>query len=331
VAPLPERPRDLPTAAELLAGARQFQVPLRVRFRGTDVREGLLLRGPEGWGEFAPFPEYGPREAARWLAAAVEAAWQGWPAPERASVPVNVIVPAVAPDVAARLVRESGCTTAKVKVAEPGQPLDADVARVAAVREALGSDGRLRLDANGAWSPVDAVHALAELGRFGLEYVEQPCTSVEDCADVRRRVDVPVAVDEGLRKAPDPLDVARLREAADVLVLKVPPLGGVRAARAVAGRHGLPCVVSSALDTSVGLAAGVALAAALPQLPYACGLGSGLLLGRDVTDDRVVPQQGAVRVRTSAPEPDAGRCGPVSPAWGARLAAAEACLREAIP
>jgi len=309
----------LPSVDELLDGALQFRIPLRVQFRGTTVREGLLLDGPVGWGEFAPFPEYGPQESGRWLAAAVEAAWLGWPDPVRASVPVNAIVPAVPPDVAAQLVAEAECSTVKVKVGESGQSLRDDVARVAAVREALGPAGKLRVDANGAWSVEQATDALRELEQFALEYVEQPCASLEDCAQLRRVVAVPIAVDEGLRKAADSLQVRDLRDAADVLILKVPPLGGVRPALAVAEVYGLPCVVSSALDTSVGLSAGVALAAALPQLPYACGLGSGLLLTDDATTNLVRPDHGSLAVRMTPPPPDRWRCTPPSPTWIERL------------
>ncbi len=259
-----------------------MSIPMRVPFRGVTHREALLLEGPAGWGEFSPFLEYGDEEASRWLAAAVEAATQGWPAPVRSSVPVNATVPAVA-DVAGVLARFPGCTTAKVKVAQAGQSLDDDVARVASVRALLGPEGRIRVDANGAWSVAEAVTALRELGGFGLEYCEQPCASVEELASVRTRVDVPIAADESVRKATDPLRVARAG-AADVLVLKVAPLGGVASALRIAQECGLPVVVSSALDTSVGIRAGVALAAALPVLPFACGLATTSLLSGDVVD-----------------------------------------------
>jgi O-succinylbenzoate synthase len=292
----------LPTADELLDGALGFSIPLTTTFRGTQVRQGLLLRGPAGWAEFAPFPEYGPVESARWLSAAIEAAWIGWPDPVRDVVPVNAIVPAVPAEEAAEIVREASCSSVKVKVAEPGQTLDDDVARVAAVREALGPAGSIRVDANGAWTPDAARDALHELREYRLEYVEQPCSSLARCAALRLVVDVPVAIDEALRKAEDPHRVVGLREAADVLVLKVPPLGGVRPALAIAETYGLPCVVSSALDSSIGLAAGLALAASLPELPYACGLGSGRLLARDVTRDRLLPEDGQLRVRRPVPD-----------------------------
>ena len=281
---------------------RVYCVPLRTRFRGIEVREGVLVRGPAGWGEFSPFWEYGAAESRRWWAGAVEAACDGWPPPVRARVPVNVTVPAVDPERAHALTAASGCRTAKVKVAEPGQDAAQDRARLEAVRDALGPSGAIRVDANGAWDVATAAARLAELDRaVGLEYAEQPCPTLADLAALRRRVDVRIAVDEGVRRAGDPLRLD-LREAADVVVLKVQPLGGVRAALEVAAAHGLPCVVSSALESSVGIAAGVALAAALPELPFACGLATVALLADDVTADPLLPVDGALPVRR--PEPD---------------------------
>ncbi len=297
-----------PPVAELLDAMYVVAIPLRTRFRGVTVREAVLLEGPSGWGEFAPFPEYAPAEAARWLASALEAGWGGWPAPLRDRIPVNVIVPAVGPEAAAELVRTSGgCRTAKVKVAERGQSLDDDVARVAVVRsqlDAAGASGRLRVDANGAWTVRQATEAIAALAPFGLEYVEQPCATMAEQAELRRLVDVPLAADEGVRKAADPEHLVGLREAADLVVVKVAPLGGVRAALRVAAAAGLPAVVSSALDTSVGLAAGAALAAALPDLPYACGLGSGRLLAADVVRERVLPVDGQIEVGPVVADPN---------------------------
>jgi O-succinylbenzoate synthase len=282
-----------PGPDELLATSRVVSIPLTTRFRGITVREAMLFDGPSGWAEWAPFVEYGPAESARWLAAAIEAGWGAWPAPRRDAVPINVIVPAVAPEHAAGLVRDSGgCRTAKVKVAEPGQSLDEDIARVAAVRSALGPAGRVRIDANGGWTVTGAADALKQLSEFDLEYAEQPCATLAQQTELRRLIDVPLAADEGVRKAADPARVAGLREAADLVVLKVAPLGGVTAALHVAATSGLPAVVSSALDTSIGLAAGLALAAALPDLPYACGLGSGRLLTGDVVTDRLLTVDG---------------------------------------
>jgi O-succinylbenzoate synthase len=307
--------------AEVLPSLRAFAIPMRTRFRGITVREGALIEGPAGWGEFSPFPEYGPRECARWLAAALEAATSGWPAAARAGVPVNVTVPAVGPERAHAIVAGSGCRTAKVKVAERGQPLAADIARVEAVRDALGG-GRIRVDANGAWDVDQAQRALGVLGRFGLEYAEQPCATLDEMAALRRRVDVPLAADESIRRAEDPLAV-RAAGAADIVVLKVQPLGGVAAALRVAEACGLPVVVSSAVETSVGLAAGVALAAALPELPYACGLATMNLLSGDVTASPLAEEGGTLPV--ARPGVDAQRLAAfeADPApWRARLLAA---------
>jgi O-succinylbenzoate synthase len=269
---------------------------MRTKFRGITVREGALIEGPAGWGEFSPFAEYGPRESARWLASAVESATVAWPQPVRDRVPVNVTVPAVGPDRAREIVAASGCRTAKVKVAEKGQAEGEDIERVAAVRDALGPGGRIRVDANGGWSVEQAASMLKRLDHYSLEYAEQPCATLAELAELRRRVDVPVAADESIRKADDPLRV-RAAGAADVVMVKVQPLGGVRAALAVAQACGLPVVVSSAVDTSAGLAAGVALAAALPELPYACGLATMSLLTGDVTAEPLAESGGELPVR----------------------------------
>jgi o-succinylbenzoate synthase len=314
--------------AQLLPTLRAFAIPMPVIFRGTTVREGALLHGPAGWGEFSPFPEYGPQECARWLACALEAAAVGWPTPVRASVPVNVTVPAVGPEHAREIVAGSGCRTAKVKVAEPGQPPAADVARVAAVRDAIGADGLVRVDANGGWDVDTAERMLTMLGEFGLEYAEQPCATLAELAELRRRVPVPVAADESIRRAEDPLRV-RAAEAADIVVLKAQPLGGVRAALQIAEQCGLPAVVSSAVDTSVGLAAGVALAAALPSLEHACGLGTMSLLAGDVTADPLTPHAGELPVRSAMVDPDALSGWEVDPVgWRNRLLAAARFLPE---
>jgi O-succinylbenzoate synthase len=300
---------------------RSFRIPLRVRFRGITERSGLLLHGPAGWGEFSPFPDYGPRAAAPWLAAAMEAATTPWPSPVRDSVPVNAIIPAVSPEKAHELTLASGCTTVKVKIAEGH-----DEARVEAVRDALGRHGRIRVDVNGAWDVDTAERNIKMLDRYDLEYVEQPVATLEEMAELRRRVDVPLAADESVRTAADPLRVRGL-EAADIVVLKVQPLGGVRRALAVADAAGLPAVVSSAVETSVGLAAGLALAAALPELPYACGLGTLSLLEGDVVDDPLVPVDGALVVRRPVVDEEALACyettgTPHGDAWRARMEAA---------
>ncbi len=282
---------------------RPFRVPMRRRFRGVTERTGVLLHGPAGWGEFSPFPEYGPAYASRWLAAALAAATSDFPAPVRHRVPVNTTIPAVDPATAYELAAGAGCRTAKVKVAEAGQDLAADVERVAAVRDALGPDGRIRIDANAVWDVETAVLAITRLDRAagGLEYVEQPCRTLSELRVVRGRVAVPLAADESVRTAEDPRRIAGL-DAVDVIVVKVQPLGGVTRALEVIAAAGLPAVVSSALETSVGLAAGVALAAALPELPYDCGLGTATLLRSEVTDRPLLPQDGHVETRRIAPE-----------------------------
>lgn len=318
-----------------------WSTPLRTRFRGLDVRDGLLVRGAAGWAEFSPFWEYDDAESAAWLRAAREAADVGWPAPVRTSVPVNVTVPATDPQRAHRIVTSSdGCRTAKVKVAQRGvdgqvEPVDQEIARLEAVRDALGPGGRIRVDANGAWSLDEALRRLPLLDRAagGLEYVEQPCASVEDLAAVRRATSVLVAADESIRRAQDPFAVRRA-EAADIVVLKVQPLGGVRACLELAEQVGLPVVVSSALESSVGLAAGLALAAALPELPYACGLATSQLLAHDVVDEPLLPVGGEIVVRR--PEPStaalarASADAPTSERWARRYERVGALLDGAV-
>jgi O-succinylbenzoate synthase len=302
-------PAPAPDLAEVLASLSVVQIPMRVRFRGVTVREAALIRGPRGWGEFAPFPEYDDPESSRWLAAAIEAGWLGWPDPVRGSVPVNATVPAVpAAEVVGILARYDGCATAKVKVAEAGQRLQDDVDRVAAVRDVMGPAARIRVDANGGWAVDEAVDALRRLSAYGLEYAEQPCATVDELAALRvalahNGIEVLVAADESIRREADPMRVVR-QEAADVIVVKVAPLGGVRSALAVARECGLPTVVSSALDTSVGIRAGLALAAALPDLPFACGLSTVRLLAGDVAASSLVPQAGSIVVRQLAVDED---------------------------
>jgi O-succinylbenzoate synthase len=282
-----------------------YELPLRTRFRGITTREGMLVRGPAGWGEFCPFLDYADAECVPWLVAAVEAARDGWPEPVRDRIPINATVPVASPARAAEIVAASGCRTAKVKVADPAVSLAEDCSRVAAVREALGRDGRIRVDANGAWDVDTAVIAIDALDRAagGLEYVEQPCRTLDELAAVRRKVGVRIAADESIRRAEDPLRVA-VTGAADIAVLKVAPLGGVRRALAVAQACGLPCVVSSAVETSVGLAAGLALAGALPELDFACGLGTLSLLTGDVVAEPLRPVDGWLAVPRRSPEPD---------------------------
>src|SRR5450755_1535497 len=301
---------------------------MRERFRGITVREGALIQGPAGWGEFSPFAEYGPRECAPWLACALEAASAGWPAPVRDRIGVNVTVPAVGPRRAREIVAAAGCRTAKVKVAEAGQADADDIARVEAVRDALGPGGRIRVDANGGWDVEHATAMLRALAPFGLEYAEQPCASLAELAELRARVDVPLAADESIRRAADPLAV-RAAGAVDIVVLKAAPLGGVAAALRVAAACGLPVVVSSAVESSVGLAAGVALAAALPELRYDCGLATMSLLTGDVTSQPLTAEHGTLPVRAAVADPERMSAWESDPApWVARMLAAAEFLGD---
>ncbi|MFE1644092.1 o-succinylbenzoate synthase [Microbacterium sp. P01] len=301
-----DAPAPLPALNDLLESARVVALPLVTRFRGVEVREAVLFEGPEGWTEFSPFVEYADAEASAWLAAAVDFGWRAQPAGLRTEIPVNATVPAVpAASVPALLARFDGCRTAKVKVAEPGQRLSDDVDRVRAVREVMGVEGRVRVDANGAWNVDEAEHAIHALAGFDLEYVEQPCATVDELAELRRRVKymgIPIAADESVRKASDPLEVARAG-AADILVIKAQPLGGVRRALAIIAEAGLPAVVSSALDTSVGLSMGASLAAALPALDYDCGLATASLFTSDVASPPLIPRQGVIAVGRVRPDP----------------------------
>lgn len=300
----------LPPLAELTANTHVVRLPLNTKFRGIRHREAMLLHTPNGWTEFAPFVEYAPAEAATWLAAAINQGWGTPPAPVRTEVAVNATVPAVAAtQVADVLARFPGCTTAKVKVAQPGQTLADDIARVRQVRSCMGDNAHIRIDANGAWSTAAAFTALQALQEFNLEYAEQPCATVAELAQLRqqlagRNIHIRIAADESVRKAADPFAVAAAG-AADLLVLKVAPLGGAHRALAIAQQTGLPVVVSSALDTSVGLAAGVALAASLPEslLAGACGLGTAALLAQDVTREPLLPVAGKLSVRTVVADP----------------------------
>ncbi|PZS24276.1 MAG: O-succinylbenzoate synthase [Pseudonocardiales bacterium] len=295
------------TCAVDFDGARGYAIPMRVRFRGITVREGMLIEGPAGWGEFCPFVGYDDAEAGPWLATAVEQCTIGWPPPVRERIPINCTVPAVGPEHAHEITARSGCRTAKVKVADHPESLAEDLARVEAVRDALGPGGTIRVDANGGWDVDTAVSHIRRLDKAasGLEYVEQPCRTIGELAAVRRQVDVRIAADESIRRAEDPLRVA-VAGAADVVVLKCSPLGGVRRSLQVAEAAGLPCVVSSALETSIGLAAQLALAGALPELDFACGLGTLSLLDGDVVggSGSLRAVDGYLAVPRTPPAPD---------------------------
>ncbi len=325
----------LPELAEILTHARVVTLPMVTRFRGITMREAALFEGPQGWTEFSPFVEYDDAEAANWLRAAIDFGWRETPTPLRQSIPVNATIPGVpADDVAEVLSRFPGCRTAKVKVAAGDQTLADDVARVRATRAALGPEGRVRVDANGGWNIDEAEHALHALAEFDLEYAEQPCASVEELAELRRRtayMGIPIAADESVRRASDPLAVAAAG-AADLIVIKAQPLGGIRRALAIAAQAGLPVVVSSALDTSIGLSMGAHLAACIPELEYDCGLGTASLLAADVTLDPLTPEAGSIPVRRVLP--DAALLGQYAAAparrdwWIARIARAYTVLER---
>ncbi len=276
---------------------RYFNIGLRVPFRGQTSRRGAVVSGPHGWGEFSPFPGFGTEDHRAAVSGAYASAFEPWPAPVRDHIPVHVTVPALEPGAAAALVRASGCTAAKVKVAEGN-----DEARVEAVREALGPGGRLVVDANGAWSVDEAVRRIKVLSRYSVDLVEQPVRTIEEMAEVRRAVDIAIAADE---LANSPESVRRLveLEAADVLVIKVQSLGGINRAMRAIEESGLPAIVSSMLETSVGISAGVALAAALEHLPYPCGLGTVPLLAGDLVADSLVPVDGRIKVRRPQVDP----------------------------
>ena len=291
---------SLPALRDLLDRLHVVALPMRVRFRGITTREVALIEGPDGWGEFGAFVEYGPAEASAWLASGIEGAYRQPPPVHRERIPINATVPAVAAaQVSEVLARFPGAQTAKVKVAEPGQTLTDDVDRVDAVRELVGT---VRVDANGGWTVAQAVRAAAALTADGpLEYLEQPCATVDELAELRRRIDVPIAADESIRKADDPLAVVRAG-AADIAVLKVAPLGGVSALLGIAAQIDIPVVISSALDSAVGIAAGLTAAAAMPQLRHACGLGTGRLFVEDVAP-AAIPVDGYLAVGPVTPDP----------------------------
>ncbi|OKL53951.1 O-succinylbenzoate synthase [Bowdeniella nasicola] len=282
---------------------RVYSTPLRARFRGLTRRTGIILTHGQRAAEFSPFIEYDDAYAARWLKATTSALLTDVPPGRRQTINVNVTVPAVSPERAHEIVLASGgCRTAKVKVADAGQDLADDLARLEAVRDALGPTGLIRVDANTGWDLEDAIRILPQLDRAagGLQYAEQPVADVEDLATLRRQVNVPIAADESIRRSDDPLAVARLA-AADYAILKVQPLGGIRAAMDLADALSLPVVASSALESSVGIALGVQLAAAL-DIELACGLATVHLFAHDVTSAPLLPTGGTLPVRAVTPD-----------------------------
>ncbi|QDY65969.1 O-succinylbenzoate synthase [Glutamicibacter halophytocola] len=298
---------ELPPLADLLAHSYVVRLPMRVKFRGITQREALLIEGPEGWGEFSAFVEYAPAEASRWLSAGIEAAYQPFPEPLRTTIPVNATLPAVAAsEVGAVLEKYDAPHTIKIKVAEQGQGLEQDLARVAEARR-LYPQAALRVDANMGWDIGQAVHALKALSEFDLQYAEQPVPGITGLAEVREQlrtagIDLKIAADEAVRKHTDPLEVSRLG-AADLMVIKAQPLGGIQAVLDIAQQAELDVVVSSALDTSVGLSQAAALASALPALPYACGLSTGTLFADDVCTEPLLATAGYLPVQRIDADP----------------------------
>ncbi len=282
-----------------------FSIPLT---GDPAVCEGMLIEGPQGWGEFSPPRDCDDVHAARWLTAAIEVGTVGWPDPMRGRVPVAVVIGRVDAARARSLVVESGCGTASVAVGSPS-PAE-DIARLEAVRDALGPSGRIRCDADGAWDPDTAAAVLPALERAagGLEFVEQPCGDLADVATLRARIDLPVAVDQSVRGAAEPwaLDLA---PAADIAVLTVSALGGVRRALRVAENCGVPCLVAGAVETSIGTSGGLALAGVLPDIGYAHALAEPALREGDVVRAArsLLTTDGWLPVAPMPPAPDPER------------------------
>lgn len=292
---------QIPELAQLVSAARVVSLPLRTKFRGLTDREMVLFEGPNGWAEWSPFVEYEAEEAAVWLAAALEFAYGNLPTLNRQSIPVNATLPAVAPDQVAKILGRFGSfKTVKIKVAEKGQTMTDDLARIAQVME-LYPHAKIRLDANGGYEVEEALELAKELVKQSvpLEYLEQPVQSIAEMAELRLKLDelgVKIAADESVRKVSDPLAVAHAN-AADVLILKAAPLGGIAPAIQIAREAGLPVVISSALESSVGLSMSAHLAAALPDLEFDCGLATAALLAGDVTRNPLMPVDGQIEVR----------------------------------
>ena len=278
-------------------------LPLKSKFRGITMREVALFQGPAGWGEFAPFLEYEDRESSTWLLSAIDAATNPAPMAHRGLVKVNATLPALnsAKEIEELLQSFAGCDTVKIKV---GENLGEDILRVARVR-ALLPKAKLRLDVNGGWSVAEALIALYEIyEKVGpLEYVEQPCATLEELRLLKEKlvIEIKITGDEVIRKAKDPFAID-LQGAVDVLMLKVAPLGGITRAREIGAHHKLPMVVSSALDSAVGISYGLQLAASLPSLDYACGLATGQLLSADIA---ALPlKNGELAVHSVSPDAD---------------------------
>ena len=282
---------------QLLDSLRIIALPMKTNFRGISVREVALIKGSHGWGEFSPFLEYDDAESAPWLASAIEAATTPQPKLYRTSVAVNGTIPALNdPDELARIVDSfPGVNTFKVKV---GNDLAEDLARVNAIRK-LRPQANIRIDVNGLWNVGQAEEFLASVGQ--IEYVEQPCATIEELRELKSRTPVKIVGDEILRKAPNPFEID-LTGAIDYLMLKVQPLGGIKRAHAIAEHHKLPIVVSSALESAVGIKHGLTLAASFEEMNFDCGLGTGSLLAADVAHLPIV--DGKIEISEFEPQLD---------------------------
>jgi O-succinylbenzoate synthase len=302
--------------AEIAEQSIPFALNLIAKFRSTQIRTGVLISGPSGWGEFAPFPEYGDEICSKWLAGALEAAFGTFPAKLRSSVPVNSIIPMLSVEQTISTVEAAvtnyGMTTFKVKVADSTpESLASDELRVKAVRstlDRLGIEGKIRIDVNGQWNLDQAMQAIPFLDQAarGLDYIEQPCSTIAELIDLKNKMQnwnqpIQIAVDESLRLAAK-VNVDEIRSGADILVVKAIPLGGVERALDLVTEIGLPAVVSGSLDTSVGLSSGIALAASIPQLYGACGLGTGTLFAQDLVTPTTLPTKGELIVRRASPD-----------------------------
>jgi O-succinylbenzoate synthase len=262
---------------QLLDTLRVIALPMKTKFRGITVREVALIKGPHGWGEFSPFLEYDDAESAPWLASAIEAATTPKPKLYRTSVAINGTIPALNEPADLKRVVDSfpGVSSFKVKV---GNDLAEDLARVNVIRN-LQPQAKIRIDVNGLWSVGQAEAFLSAVG--DIEYVEQPCATIEELRELKSRTSVKIVGDEALRKAADPFAID-FTGAIDYLMLKVQPLGGIKRAHALAEHHNLPVVVSSALESAIGINYGLTLAASFETMNFNCGLGTGSLLAADV-------------------------------------------------
>lgn len=288
---------------QLLETLRVIALPAKTNFRGITVREVALFKGEYGWGEFSPFLEYDDAEASHWLASAIEAATTPRPQLFRTSVAVNGTIPGLNDKTKIEELVNSfpGAETFKVKV---GQNLSEDVARLAMIR-VLKPKAKLRVDVNGLWSVEDALRNLyTYYENIGpLEYVEQPCATLEELRELKSKIKIPLKIvgDEILRKADNPFKVD-LTGAVDYLMLKVQPLGGIKRAHAIAEHHKLPIVVSSALESAVGINYGLTLAASFKEMNFDCGLGTGSLLAQDVAHLPIV--DGKIEIAEFEPQLD---------------------------